>query len=447
MNKFIKLLSFIIICLGIFSYNKVLALGFLEGWKTSDVVATQENLIYNNYTSYLDGYLNSYVIENEENYTSSLTYYDKEGNTILVKNDIPFRIDDLATDGENIYALYYQYSLETNDNYGIVLFDKNFDIQKRVILKDYNRNNEIYQRKLLGDSLFFIENNNIIINSGSQTFIVDNNLANEFYESSNQFYTSDYNNYNVIKGRYNTYNGNKIEYKSTKMKNNVIIASGLYYKDNCETKDCMVALVSAFNKDYNKLWTKEYSEYSNIQEAQIIGNYIVGIANNREDNQEYLIIMDKNGTILNKAKTINNVLMLKDIGNGFIVTNYISDENVTFNSELYKIMNTVTIKKNGKGHVEISGSGIAGSTVKFKIIPDSGYTLSSIVISDNDNNKIKISNNSFIMPDSDVVIEATFVDGTINPETADLTIIILFVIATVALFATAYLNKEKKWFK
>lgn len=445
-----KILLMTIAFFGIVLCNKVSALDFVEEWKTQDVSITEENLIYNNYTSYLEGYLNSYVITNDGNYTSVLTYYDKKGNVLLTKNNISFRIDDLITDGENIYALYYNSTLELGNTYGIVLFNKNLEIQKEVILTDYNRNEEIYRRKLLGDSFISIENNNIIIDSGSIIFVVDKELTKDSYESSNQFHTSDYNNYNMINGRYSTYKDGRAEYKSVKLKNDKIVASGSYYTNNCSDENdmhCSIALVSVFDKDYNKIWTKDYGDYLSITNAHYIGRYIIGIAtkySGHGSSEYYVIIMDQEGNIIKELKKDSKILMLKDINNGFMVTNY-STQNNTFNTDLYRIMNTISIKKTGSGRVEVSGSGLAGSVVDFKILPDNGFTLSNIKVTDVEGNKIEINNNTFVMPESDVLIEAVFVSAVINPETADLTVIVLFIVASVALFLTIYFVKEKKW--
>ena len=63
--------------------------------------------------------------------------------------------------------------------------------------------------------------------------------------------------------------------------------------------------------------------------------------------------------------------------------------------------------KNGK--ISISkNSARKGDIVNLSITPNKGYILDKVVVLDKDNNNVEITDNSFVMPDSDVSIKATF---------------------------------------
>lgn len=75
-----------------------------------------------------------------------------------------------------------------------------------------------------------------------------------------------------------------------------------------------------------------------------------------------------------------------------------------------------------------------GEVIKFTIEPKPGYVLSEVKVIDANGNVLTFTNNTFTMPNANVVIEATFVPK--NPKTGDIAIytICLFAIASGIIF-------------
>ena len=76
-----------------------------------------------------------------------------------------------------------------------------------------------------------------------------------------------------------------------------------------------------------------------------------------------------------------------------------------------------------------------GTIVKVTVTPDPGYVLGVIKVIDSKGNVLTFTNNTFTMPASDVIIEATFVP--INPNTGDIAIlaILLITLSSLVIFA------------
>ena len=73
-------------------------------------------------------------------------------------------------------------------------------------------------------------------------------------------------------------------------------------------------------------------------------------------------------------------------------------------------------KTDGNGTVEVIEQSKSGDKITYKITPKDGYKLDKIVIKDSNGNLIEVKDNEFIMPSSNVSIEAIFVVD--NPNTS-----------------------------
>ena len=56
----------------------------------------------------------------------------------------------------------------------------------------------------------------------------------------------------------------------------------------------------------------------------------------------------------------------------------------------------------------------AGETVKLTVTPDDRYDLEAVTVSDANGNAITVTDNSFVMPASDVTVSAAFVVKSVN---------------------------------
>ena len=98
----------------------------------------------------------------------------------------------------------------------------------------------------------------------------------------------------------------------------------------------------------------------------------------------------------------------------------------------YEFSFNVTVKTDGNGTLNIIKENFgAGEEIELNVLPNDGYVLESIKITDVYGNEISYTDNKFIMPSSDVVIEVTFVKQEENPDTSDYLTIVLLIILVV----------------
>ena len=70
------------------------------------------------------------------------------------------------------------------------------------------------------------------------------------------------------------------------------------------------------------------------------------------------------------------------------------------------------------------------------------YVVENLSVVTEDGEEIKVTNNRFIMPDGDVYINATFIEGVENPETSDFLIRSIFILL-VCVCILVYIRKYK----
>ena len=93
----------------------------------------------------------------------------------------------------------------------------------------------------------------------------------------------------------------------------------------------------------------------------------------------------------------------------------------------------ITTQIKGKGTITATPEKAdEGEPVKFTVTPDPGYVLSLVKVIDSNGNVVTYTNDTFVMPASDVIIEATFVP--VNPNTGDVAILIIVLITIASAF-------------
>ena len=92
---------------------------------------------------------------------------------------------------------------------------------------------------------------------------------------------------------------------------------------------------------------------------------------------------------------------------------------------------SIKTTQSGKGQVIVKKSAYGGKEVTFEIVPEEGYVLGVVKVTDANGNILTFTSNTFTMPSSDVTIEVIFLPE--NPDTKDITIIIfsIFIISGV----------------
>ena len=115
----------------------------------------------------------------------------------------------------------------------------------------------------------------------------------------------------------------------------------------------------------------------------------------------------------------------------------------TYTAEIlyFSIIHKVETKTDGNGTVEATKvEANWGDEVKFTITPNPGFVLSEVKVTDSEGNVVIFTDNTFTMPNADVLIEASF--KVENPETVAFISILVFVV--LALSGTMLYKNRKK---
>lgn len=118
-----------------------------------------------------------------------------------------------------------------------------------------------------------------------------------------------------------------------------------------------------------------------------------------------------------------------------------SGYNYTAEILYFSIIHKVETKTDGNGTVEATKvEANWGDEVKFTVTPNPGFVLSEVKVTDSEGNVVIFTDNTFTMPNADVLIEASF--KVENPETVAFISILVFVV--LALSGTMLYKNRKK---
>ncbi len=111
----------------------------------------------------------------------------------------------------------------------------------------------------------------------------------------------------------------------------------------------------------------------------------------------------------------------------------------------YSIDYGIETKNDGNGKVEVNTNAKAGDKVTFKVIPNEGYIIDNIKVTDIKGNVIDVVDYSFIMPSDDVIIDVTFKKDVINPNTIGISIIGLLIVSSIGALLLYKNGKKVIW--
>lgn len=105
---------------------------------------------------------------------------------------------------------------------------------------------------------------------------------------------------------------------------------------------------------------------------------------------------------------------------------------------------SVTTKTDGNGTIESTHvHAEKGEVIKFVITPNEGYVLSEVKVTDEKGNVITFTENTFTMPEANVIIEATFTVE--NSETSTSNIIIATILLIISCTIFYKFKKKANW--
>ena len=401
---------------------------------TGSVTYEFSYLLYTNYQDYKDGYITSEEIfdSSDSSWKTLVTIYDKNGNILKQNYDYNFTIDDLLVINDVIYVLAYD-SNATSNQYSVKILDEDLKVSKSAILEYYTKNWDAYIRKYYGVDFISYDGTSLIIYNGYNGYIIDLDLSLETYTRSSSFnpLKQEYVRYNILRQVFGNYKGGITGYVSSNIvSDNETIMSGAYFDEECtqfdETKPCCVTsyIISSFDNNNNMLWSLENNDYLGITDVSYVDDYIIGLANKYDENGNVInliLILDKEGNVVQEIVKDDNIMMLRPTDNGFMVLTYAdkNDEDLTnYSVEVYTYVYDIKTKVNGEGKIETDSYSKAGKDITFVITPDEGYLLSNVKVTDSDGKVVEFKENKFTMPSTDVIIEATFVKEEKNPNTS-----------------------------
>ncbi len=195
------------------------------------------------------------------------------------------------------------------------------------------------------------------------------------------------------------------------------------------------------------------------------------------ENYPYLDMYDFKGNYVDKIDIVNYLYgkttsemssqlldMVSKDGMLYVAYQYcdIDDNNCSVNCKSgvvaiktrYNIEAKVT---GGKGTVKVINVANSGDEITFEVVPEKGYVLDVVKVTDANGNVVTFTDYKFTMPSADVTIEVSFKkksvipivpDIPINPETkAGITIIGLTILSVAALIITIKNGKKLRWLR
>jgi len=246
--------------------------------------------------------------------------------------------------------------------------------------------------------------------------------------------------------------------------------------NNEPSVECMNFKMGLYDDKHNLKWEKEYDLDGIPQEARFANDYIIvvltGVEKDSKTGKYYqkqgnkIVVYDMKG---NKVQEINSDLGFNYITpttKGFIVTQnscfgmikgmifesipvpheqlrspleaIIGDKlnpekgsSCESNHQVYSLELKIETKvTKGKGTVTAVKSSKPGEPVTFTVTPAEGYVLGEVRVTDANGKTIVFKQNTFTMPNADVMIEAVFLPA--NPETKDIAIISILLISVIS---------------
>ena len=111
------------------------------------------------------------------------------------------------------------------------------------------------------------------------------------------------------------------------------------------------------------------------------------------------------------------------------------------------VLYNVTVKEAANGKVVVDKtSGLKGTTVKVTATAAEGYTLKAISVVDANGKAVVVTAGAFVMPESDVVVTAEFVEiPKENPETSDINYSSLITMLALGVAGLGYALKKRRF--
>lgn len=451
---------------------------FIRDWQTiaenSSLSYAEYYSLYNESISYQNGFLVSNLSSTKV--FSVLTWYDVKGNVLKQAEYKDGIIFSLKADGNDIFAL----ALADNGSESsciLLKFNENFEIVNFFsipVSTDFSNN--IYYETYGFDFLYLDDGMiSMLIDDKIYYTDLDFSIVNSIDVSENEEEALEVYNQYFKPGYYLSYfYDEEIYYFNNDKKDDYVLLAGFTYDTMSPTvtSENDLSTTSAFStrqaaiqksilrlsKDENLIFEKTFDEYNSFLSVKIVANYIVVSALDYTTDEVVILILDFNGNILQKitdskyfdigaGDTNFMVINAQEIGYGLCENSsakLISYTCYKFYNEVFYLPLNVTTKVSFGGKIIVGdGKYRQGEVVTFKVVPDDGYVLGLVKVTDSTGKEVIFKTDTFNMPSADVTIEAEFVVS--NPITKDIAIIVLLLVSIIAGIIMIRQSKKIRW--
>lgn len=461
---------------------------FFHDWDTEDVfLQNSESLLALDKIYYEHGYI---VVDLEldydnETYNTRLLKYDISGNLIAEKSLSDTVITQAELIGDKIYTLSMVFNkVSESPIISINIYDLDFKMNDQYLLgngdialdvffysmRAKQLNLDVFSEDDKGNGYLLIYGYPDVLAFGPDYPSIELLEGSEYVYKYFPYYeklehSSDGFNYigYDVDEEYEVLSG------SNGCSNNFYIPSLAKGIESVGLNCSSIGVLSLYN-DEDEVWSYPYYDYVDIMNPRFVDDYIVAVGVTSDNNRE-IIVVDREGKLLQKIQSEYGYAYLTGGDKSFIVTTVTPSENTScsvdqslvdgldvsginsildvgesaptcydYHNEVWYIPLVVETKTDGNGTVTAAESSRYGEEVTFTVTPKEGYVLGEVKVTDENGNIVVFTDYHFTMPNANVVIDVTFVPE--NPVTADIAIIILVVIAGFTGFA--FIKTRKK---
>lgn len=426
-KKLLMIITFFLLSINIVQAKKIIEYdwSFEEtnhniGVGVNSVVVKENNY----YTWHIDSY----------DYINVINQYDETGKLIKTyEPDIENIIVDLIYYDNQFIAIDRQVNIyKLDDNFKII--DKVMNDQETYIVAGMDElkiaNNKIYY---IDKSNFRIYYTDYALDSIKSINLTELDTLDEVLNKASFISETDKMYFKYINYLYETIENDDEGYEITDIykKNDTYYVTGYEVKNNNA-----VGFIRIIDNNLNTIWEDKNESTSITLSLSFYKEYLITIyiAPDGEDQTlRYIKVYDRNLNLLSTEKLPayedeipiaiipdNTGIVIKSIYEPIneemqAAINF-PDSAIIIDKYIVNIYNIET-KTDGNGTITVKDTAVAGDTVSFSTTPNENYIIDKITITDEAGNIVKIENNTFIMPASNVTITATF--AIKNPNTVD----------------------------
>ena len=162
-----------------------------------------------------------------------------------------------------------------------------------------------------------------------------------------------------------------------------------------------------------------------------------------------MVAYDLEGNKLWEETTPNNEAYTKiiesynksGIQNGYLLISSNKEQKSVLTKYLFKEYE-ITTKETNKGEISIKEKAVVGSKIKLNVTPKDGYLVKKIVIKDEQGRNLKVDDNTFTMPEGNVIVEASFAKVA-NPYIVTIGYIVLGIVLLIAISSHIIIKQKE----